>query len=81
MDYEKIAVEILEKVTGADGLDEDKDLNLFDAGLMDSMAVINIILELESSFGLKMEPTDFTRENISSVSNFAKTLTEKSIEG
>lgn len=81
MDYEKIAVEILEKVTGADGLDEDKDLNLFEAGLMDSMAVINIILELESSFDLKMEPTDFTRENISSVSNFAKTLEEKSIEG
>lgn len=81
MDFEKIAVEILESVSGADGLEEDKELDLFEAGLLDSMSVINIILELEARFGLKMEPTDFTRENISSVFNFAKTLSEKGVQG
>jgi hypothetical protein len=72
--YELIAIEILEKVAGTDGLKDEKDLNLFDVGLLDSLAVISIIITIEEKFGIRLQPTDFTREDISTVENFIKFL-------
>lgn len=77
MDYEKLALEILEKATETDDLDEDKDLDLFDAELLDSMSVISIIISIEKKTGKRLEPTDFTRDDIKTVNNFAKFLKEK----
>lgn len=76
-DYEKIAIEILEDVTGTDGLAEEKDLNLFEEGLLDSMAIISIILQIEEKLGLTLEPTDFKREDVQSINNFAAYLKAK----
>lgn len=72
--YELIAIEILEKVAGTDGLKDEKDLNLFDVGLLDSLAVISIIITIEEKFGIRLQPTDFNREDISTVENFIKFL-------
>ena len=72
--YELIAIEILEKVAGTDGLKDEKDLNLFDVGLLDSLAVISIIITIEEKFSIRLQPTDFTREDISTVENFIKFL-------
>lgn len=72
--YELMAIEILEKVAGTDGLKDEKDLNLFDVGLLDSLAVISIIITIEEKFGIRLQPTDFTREDISTVENFIKFL-------
>lgn len=76
-DYEKIAIEILEDVTGTDGLAEEKDLNLFEEGLLDSMAIISIILQIEEKMGLTLEPTDFKREDVQSINHFAAYLKAK----
>ena len=80
MNYESMAVEILEHVTGTDGLAEDKELDLFEAGLLDSLAVISIIVQIEERTGVVLQPTDFQREDIASVEAFTKYLAEKEIK-
>lgn len=80
MNYESMAVEILEHVTGTDGLVEEKELDLFEAGLLDSLAVISIIVQIEERTGVALQPTDFQREDIASVNAFAKYLKTKGIE-
>lgn len=80
MNYESMAVEILEHVTGTDGLDEDKELDLFEAGLLDSLAVISIIVQIEERTGVVLQPTDFQREDIASVYAFANYLETKGIK-
>jgi D-alanine--poly(phosphoribitol) ligase subunit 2 len=77
MNYDQVALEILQKATQTDDLADDRDLDLFDAELLDSMSVISIIISIEEKTGKRLEPTDFTRDNIKTVNNFAKFLKEK----
>lgn len=79
MNYEQIAVEILEQVTGAEGLADDKDMDLFEAGLLDSLAVITIIIQLEQRTGVILQPTDFRREDIASVAALARFMEDRGI--
>lgn len=80
MNYEAMAIEILEQVTGTDGLAEDKELDLFEAGLLDSLAVISIIVQIEERTGVVLQPTDFQREDIASVEAFTNYLAAKEIK-
>ena len=41
------------------------------------MSVISIIINIEERTGKRLEPTDFTRDDIKTVHNFAKFLKEK----
>ena len=59
-----IALDIMEEICETDEIREDLDLDLLDAGLIDSLSTINIILLIEEKFGLKLQPTDFTKEDI-----------------
>lgn len=77
MDLKKIALEILEEACETDEIKEDLDLDLFEAGLIDSLTTINIILLIEEKLGIKLQPTDFRKENISNVNNLCKFLEEK----
>lgn len=80
MNYDEMAVEILEQITELDGLSEDKDLDLFEAGLLDSLAVIEVIVQIEVMTGVKLQPTDFVREDISSVDSLSAFLRNKEIK-
>ena len=80
MNYDEMAVEILEQITELDGLSWDKDLDLFEAGLLDSLAVIEVIVQIEVMTGVKLQPTDFVREDISSVDNLSAFLRNKEIK-
>ena len=60
-------LEIFIDVTGNDEIAEDLDLNLFDAGLLDSLAIIEVLLQIEEKLGIKLQPTDLEREDMSTV--------------
>lgn len=79
MDYEAMATEILEQVSEVEGLSEDKDLNLFEAGLLDSLAVIGVIIQIEVRTGIRLQPTDFVKEDIASVNSLSKYLKNKGL--
>lgn len=78
MDYKKLALEILENVCETDELDEEPDMDLFDAGLMDSLSSINILLEIEKNLGMKLQVTDIDKSDISTVNNFESFLKKRS---
>lgn len=77
MDIKNIALEILTDVCETEELSENLELDLFEAGLIDSLATISIILLIEEKLGLQLQPTDFEKDNISTVNNFSEFLTEK----
>lgn len=74
MDYKEIALDIYEEICDTDEIREDLDLDLFDAGLIDSLAVINIILKIEEKLDVSLQPTDFEKENIATINNFISFL-------
>jgi D-alanine--poly(phosphoribitol) ligase subunit 2 len=60
---EKI-LDILETICGVDEVKEDKDINLFDNGLLDSLGVIELLVQIEEKLGIVIEPTEVEREHI-----------------
>ena len=67
-------LDILEKVTGTDEIREDLDLDLFEAGLLDSLGIIEVLLKIEEVFEIKLQPTDLERKDMATVNNLVDYL-------
>ena len=67
-------IEIFEEVTGNDEIREDLDLNLFEAELLDSLAIIEVLLQIEERLCLKLQPTDIDREDMATVNKLTAFL-------
>jgi D-alanine--poly(phosphoribitol) ligase subunit 2 len=53
---------ILCDVAGDDGVGSDLDVPLFTSGLLDSLAVVRLMVAFEAAFGLVISPADLDRE-------------------
>ena len=67
-------LKIFIEVTGEEEIAEDLDLNLFEAGLLDSLAIIEVLLQIEEKLGIKLQPTDLERDDMSTVNNMTAFL-------
>jgi D-alanine--poly(phosphoribitol) ligase subunit 2 len=57
-------LDILEDVCGTDEIKEDRDINLFKSGLLDSLGVTALLVELDEEMGVHIAPTEITRFDI-----------------
>ncbi len=73
----ELALDIMEAACETDEVREDLDLDLFEAGLIDSLAAVVVLVELEERTGIKLQPTDMEREDISTVNHFIDFLEQK----
>lgn len=71
---QETVIEIFEDVLGTDEIREDLDLNLFEMELLDSLAIIEVLLEIENRLGIELQPTDLERKDMSTVNNLVKFL-------
>ena len=67
-------LEIFIEVTGNDEIAEDLDLDLFEAGLLDSLGIIEVLIQIEEKLGLRLQPTDLEREDMSTVNKLTEFL-------
>lgn len=73
----ELALDIMEAACETDEVREDLDLDLFEVGLIDSLAAVVVLVELEERTGIKLQPTDMEREDISTVNHFIDFLEKK----
>lgn len=66
-DVEERMLELLEEVCDDDAVREERDIDLFVAGLLDSMAAIELLVAIEDEFGVVIAPTAVEREEMNSV--------------
>ena len=76
---EKI-INMVVEVCEEEAIREDLDADLFDLGLMDSLGIISLLIEIEQQFGIKIVPTEIEREQISTVNNIIRLLEEKGLK-
>lgn len=74
---QELALEILIAACETDEVEEDLDLDLFEAGLMDSLASVSVLIELEERTGVRLQPTDVDKDDIRTVNKFAEFLKGK----
>ncbi|HEY3839009.1 MAG TPA: phosphopantetheine-binding protein [Bryobacteraceae bacterium] len=67
MDKQAKVTEIIHRVTGND-VTVDADESLFDAGILDSFALSDVIAEVEKEFDIKVPDSDLTPRKFSSIS-------------
>ena len=75
--YEQIAREILEDTCETDEIFDDYDMNLIEAGYLDSFALLNIILGIEKKIGIRLQPTDIKKDDVKTVNQFIEFLKSK----
>ena len=60
-------LDLIEEVCDDEVIREERDIDLFKAGLLDSMAAIELLVVIESEFGVVIAPTAVEREEMNSV--------------
>ena len=75
--YEKIARDILLDTCETDEIFEDYDLDLIDAGFLDSFALLNIIVKIEEIMKIRLQPSDINKDNIRTINSFIEFLKNK----
>lgn len=64
---EERMLDLIEEVCDDEVIREERDIDLFEAGLLDSMAAIELLVGIESEFGVVIPPTVVEREEMNSV--------------
>ena len=60
-------LDLIEEVCDDEVVREERDIDLFEAGLLDSMAAIELLVGIESEFDVVIAPTAVEREEMNSV--------------
>lgn len=60
-------LDLIEEACDDEVIREERDIDLFKAGLLDSMAAIELLVGIESEFGVVIAPTAVEREEMNSV--------------
>ena len=64
---EERMLELIEEICDDKIIREERDVDLFEEGLLDSMAAIELLVAIEPEFGVTIAPTAVEREEMNSV--------------
>jgi D-alanine--poly(phosphoribitol) ligase subunit 2 len=74
---ERKIAEILAELCGVESEEIEPDLQLFEEGLLDSFAAIQLVLALEEAFGVSLDMASLPRERIATPAAIAALIREK----
>lgn len=77
MDIRESVIEIFEEVLGSDEIRDNQDLNMFENEMLDSLAIIEVLLGIEDKLNLSLQPTDLERKDMATVNNLVDFLKER----
>ena len=77
---EEKLLDIIVELCEEEAVREDLDLDLFEEGLLDSLAMAELLIAIEEEFGVTLSPTEYDKSQLSTVHQIEKVLREKGIE-
>ena len=66
-ELESKVLDMLEDICADDAVREERDVDLLDAGLLDSLAAIEVLVGIEENFGVEIAPTAVERKEMNTV--------------
>lgn len=76
-EFEAKMLDLLEEVTDDDAVRDHRDEDLFELGLLDSMAAVELLVGIEDEFGVSIEPTELPREQMNTVNKIMARVRER----
>lgn len=77
MDIRESVIEIFEEILGSDEIRDNQDLDMFENEMLDSLAIIEVLLGIEDKLNLSLQPTDLERKDMATVNNLVDFLKER----
>ena len=59
---------------------EDLDMDLIEEGLMDSLAIAELLVAIEDEFGIVLSPTEYEKEDLSTAHKIEEILKKKGVQ-
>ena len=77
MDIRESVIEIFEEVLGSDEIRDNQDLDMFENEMLDSLAIIEVLLGIEDKLNLSLQPTDLERKDMATVNKLVDFLKDR----
>ena len=77
-ELESKVLDMLEDICADDAVREERDVDLFDAGLLDSLAAIEVLVGIEENFGVEIAPTAVERKEMNTVNKIIDQIAGRS---
>lgn len=73
-EIEPRVLEMLEEICDDEAVREERDVDLFEAGLLDSLAAIEVLVGIEENFGIEIAPTAVERKEMNTVNKIIEQI-------
>jgi D-alanine--poly(phosphoribitol) ligase subunit 2 len=73
---EKI-VQLIVDITGEEEVRDERDVDLFEEDILDSLTAIELLVALEENFGVSIAPTELEREEMNTVNKVIARVGER----
>lgn len=73
-EIESRVLEMLEEICDDEAVREERDADLFEAGLLDSLAAIEVLVGIEENFGVEIAPTAVERKEMNTVNKIIEQI-------
>ena len=73
---EATVIRLLTEACGTDEVSNERDIDLFEAGLLDSMAFTEVLVGLEDELGVRIAPTEVERDEVATVNRLLRFVDE-----
>ncbi len=74
---EEKLVQLIAEVCDTQDILERRDIDLFEAGLLDSLGAIDLLVEIEDEFGVIIAPTELDRSEMNTVNKIIARVQER----
>lgn len=74
---EEKLVDLIAEICDTDDVRERRDIDLFEAGLLDSLGAIDLLVEIEEEFGVIIAPTELERSEMNTVEKIIARVKER----
>ena len=76
-ELERKTLELIEEICGDDCVYDERDIDLFEEDLFDSMAAIEFLVEVEERFGVLIAPTELERDEMNTPNKIIERIAER----
>jgi D-alanine--poly(phosphoribitol) ligase subunit 2 len=76
MDFKNEVISLLAEICQDDVIKENPDIDLFEAGLLDSFGTVEFLVQVEDRFGILVPITEFDRDTWNTPNNIAMQLAD-----
>ena len=73
-EIESRVLKMLEEICDDEAVREERDVDLFEAGLLDSLAAIEVLVGIEENFGVEIAPTAVERKEMNTVNKIIEQI-------